>query len=355
MNIIRLKKLLDPEISVLSSILRKKIESNLIIADVGSSGLPPEEFFPIFEKTNFHCFDADNRAKKSSSPNIIFHNKGLFSSDDEKKIFLTQMPDASSLYEPNKNFLDKFLNANASDIGNEEKIKLTTLDSVFNKNEKIDFLKVDVEGADLEVIRGGEKSLSDCLGIKIEVQYKERNIGSPLFSEIDAYLRKSYFLLELKNSSWLKTKTYFINSNPEIIWGDAYYLKNEESFLNSYSLKKYQDRKKFLLNYIIVGCLLGAHDHLVYFLNNYFNKLDISEVEKNNYIKGITSSRKNLTIQTFISIFVSCSFPFFYLLFFPNKFLRMKFSLYLRKNITYLGKVLIYLSRNLNDGTIFKN
>ena len=44
-----------------------------------------------------------------------------------------------------------------------------------------DFLKVDVEGADLEVIKGGERSLIDCLGIKIEVQFKERNIGSPCF------------------------------------------------------------------------------------------------------------------------------------------------------------------------------
>ena len=355
MNIIRLKKFLDPEIAVLSSILRNKIKSNLRIADVGSSGLPPEEFFPIFEKTNFHCFDPDSRAKKSLFSNIIFHSKGLFSSDDEKKIFLTKMPDASSLHKPNKNFLDKFMNANASDIVKEENIKLTTLDAVFNENEKLDFLKVDVEGADLEVIRGGEKSLSDCLGIKIEVQYKERNIGSPLFSEIDDYLKKSYFLLELKNSSWLKTKTYFINSNPEIVWGDAYYLRNEESFLNSYLQKKPHERNRFLLNYIIVGCLLGAHDHLVYFLNNYFEQLDISETEKHNYIKGITSSKKNLVFQTFVSIFVSCSFPFFYLLFFPNKFLRMKFSLYLRKNISYLGKVLIYLSRNLNEGTVFKN
>ncbi len=355
MNIIRLKKLLDPEISVLSSILRKKINSNLRIADVGSSGLPPEEFFPIFEKTNFHCFDPDNRAKKSSFSNIIFHNNGLFSSDDEKKIFLTDMPDASSLFKPNKNFLNKFMNKNASDIVKEEKIKLTTLDSVFNENEKLDFLKVDVEGADLDVIKGGEKSLSDCLGIKIEVQYKERNIGSPLFSEIDNYLRERYFLLDLKNSSWLKTKTYFINSNPEIIWADAYYLKNEESFLNSYLVKSSHEKNKFLLNYIIIGCLLGAHDYLVYFLNNYFDKLDISESEKNNYLKGITSSKKNLTIQTLISIFVTCSFPFFYLLFFPSKFLRMKFSLYLRKNVSYLGKVLIYLSRNLKEGTIYKN
>ena len=153
--------------------------------------------FLYLKKTNFHCFDPDNRAKKSGFSNIIFHSKGLFSSDDEK-IFLTKMPDASSLHKPNKNFLDKFMNANASDIVKEENIKLTTLDAVFNENEKLDFLKVDVEGADLEVIRGGEKSLSDCLGIKIEVQYKERNIGSPLFSEIDDYLKKSYFLLELK-------------------------------------------------------------------------------------------------------------------------------------------------------------
>ena len=268
MNIIRLKKILDPEIPVLSSNLRNKIKFNLRIADVGSSGLPPEELFCIFNKSIFYCFDPDSRARKSSFSNIIFHSNGLFSSKTKKKIYLTNMPDASSLHKPNKDFLNKFLNANVSDVVKEETINLTTLDLVLNEDEKIDFLKVDVEGADLEVIKGGDECLSDCLGIKIEVQFKERNIGSPLFSEIDDHLKKNYFLLDLKNSSWLKSKVHFINSNAEIVWGDAYYLRNEESFLNSYLLKKSQERNKFLLNYIIVGCLLGAHDHLVYFLNN---------------------------------------------------------------------------------------
>tara|TARA_B100001057_G_scaffold489970_1_gene577300 strand:+ start:2804 stop:3871 length:1068 start_codon:yes stop_codon:yes gene_type:complete len=355
LNIIRLKKILDPEIPILSSNLRNKIKFNLRIADVGSSGLPPEEFFSIFNKSIFYCFDPDSRARKSSFSNIIFHSNGLFSSKTEKKIYLTNMPDASSLHKPNKDFLNKFLNASASDVVKEETINLTTLDLVLNEDEKIDFLKVDVEGADLEVIKGGDESLSDCLGIKIEVQFKERNIGSPLFSEIDDHLKKNYFLLDLKNSSWLKSKVHFINSNAEIVWGDAYYLKNEESFLKNYSQKSSDDKENFLLRYIVIGSLLGAHDHLIHFLNNNFDKLDISETDKIYYIKGILASKKNILVQVSISFLISCSFSLFYLLFFPNKYFRKKFSVYLRKNVSFLGKVLIFLSRNLHEGTITKN
>ena len=139
MNIIKLKKILDPQVPVLSKKLINKLGSRLNVADVGSSGLPPEEFFPVFEKSIFHCFDPDSRAKKSAFTNIIFYSKALFSSEAEKKLFLTKMPDASSLFEPNKKFLDLFLNARSSDVIKEDKINLSTLDMVLDENERIDF------------------------------------------------------------------------------------------------------------------------------------------------------------------------------------------------------------------------
>ena len=355
MNIIRLKKILDPEIPVLSKKLINKLDSCLNIADVGSSGLPPEEFYPAFEKSKFHCFDPDSRAKKSSFSNIISYSEALFSSAAEKKLFLTRMPDASSLLEPNKEFLDMFLNAKSSDVIKEDKINLSTLDIILNDNERIDFLKVDVEGADLEVIKGGERSLSDCLGIKIEVQYKERNIGSPLFLEVDNYLRNKFFLLNLKNSSWLKSKEFFINSNAELVWADAYYLKNDKSFLKSYFEKNCEERKIYLTKYIVIGCLMGAHDHLIYFLKNKMTELKISEDEKKEFISGIISSRKNVFLQSSLSLIIALFFSFSLLFFYPIKKIRKKLIIYLRKNISFLGNVLIFLSRNSEEGTIIKN
>lgn len=355
LNIIKLKKFLDPEIPVLSKKLINKLDSCLNIADVGSSGLPPEEFFSAFEKSIFHCFDPDSRAKKSAFSNIIFYSKALFSSAAEKKLFLTRMPDASSLLEPNKEFLDMFLNAKSSDVIKEDKINLSTLDIILNEEERIDFLKVDAEGADLEVIKGGERSLSDCLGIKIEVQYKERNIGSPLFLEVDNYLRNKFFLLNLKNSSWLKSKEFFINSNAELVWADAYYLKNDKSFLKSYFEKNCEERKIYLTKYIVIGCLMGAHDHLIYFLKNKMTELKISEEEKKEFISGIISSRKNVFLQSSISLIFALFFSFSLLFFYPIKKIRKKLIIYLRKNISFLGSVLIFLSRNSEEGTIIKN
>ena len=265
------------------------------------------------------------------------------------------MPDASSLLEPNKEFLDMFLNAKSSDVIKEDKINLSTLDIILNEEERIDFLKVDAEGADLEVIKGGERSLSDCLGIKIEVQYKERNIGSPLFLEVDNYLRNKFFLLNLKNSSWLKSKEFFINSNAELVWADAYYLKNDKSFLKSYFEKNCEERKIYLTKYIVIGCLMGAHDHLIYFLKNKMTELKISEEEKKEFISGIISSRKNVFLQSSISLIFALFFSFSLLFFYPIKKIRKKLIIYLRKNISFLGSVLIFLSRNSEEGTIIKN
>ena len=41
-------------------------------------------------------------------------------------------------------------------------------------------------------------ALKECLGVKIEVQFKERNIGSPFFGQVDSYLSKDFYLSSLE-------------------------------------------------------------------------------------------------------------------------------------------------------------
>ena len=100
---------------------------------------------------------------------------------------------------------------------------------------------------------------------------------------------------------------------------------------------------------------MGAHDHLIYFLKNNMTELKISEEEKKEFISGIISSRKNVFSQSSLSLIFVLSFSFSLLFFYPIKKIRKKLIIYLRKNISFLGNVLIFLSRNKGDGTIIKN
>ena len=59
---------------------------------------------------------------------------------------------------------------------------------LFNYN--VDFIKLDTEGADYEILLGAKKSLDQCLGIVVESQFFERYLNTKSFSEIEIFMRK---------------------------------------------------------------------------------------------------------------------------------------------------------------------
>tara|TARA_Y100000992_G_C21270727_1_gene496684 strand:- start:207 stop:1280 length:1074 start_codon:yes stop_codon:yes gene_type:complete len=348
---IRLKKILDPEIPVIHSSLRRLLKDKLEIADVGSSGGSPEELNEIFKKCNFMCFDPDTRSFTPKEKNISISPFGLFSSSTKKILFLTKWQEASSIYAPNKKFLDNFLSSDDHTTIKKQEIHLKTLDEV-SLNKKFDLLKVDAEGADLEVIKGGKDSLSECLAIKIEIQFKERNIGSPLFGQIDSYLNSHYYLSSLKPFLWLKTKDHYLNSYPELVCGDAIFLRSFESFLEIFNKKENHNKKSFLYKYISLSVLFGAHDSIIYFLMN--NNLGLTKSEEKYLLKGIKKSKKNVLLSFSTSFFIVFLFSILLIIFYPFNFIRQKLFLYFKKNISYLGKILSFLGSNPEIGKIKK-
>lgn len=78
------------------------------------------------------------------------------------------------------------------------RLKQTTLDSL---NVSADFIKMDVQGYELEVLKGGEKTLSKALAVLIELSLLEINNGCPLLDESLAFMRErgfvAYDILEL--------------------------------------------------------------------------------------------------------------------------------------------------------------
>lgn len=74
------------------------------------------------------------------------------------------------------------------------------LDTVLNGG-KIDLLKLDVQGFELSVLRGGEETLKQCQAVILEVSLLEINKGAPLFAEVVGFMHERgfevYDILEL--------------------------------------------------------------------------------------------------------------------------------------------------------------
>jgi FkbM family methyltransferase len=96
-----------------------------------------------------------------------------------------------------------------------EEVDITTLDrwAAENSIEQVDLLKLDLQGFELEALRGAEDLLQRTRAIMCEVSTVQLYAGAPLQHEIDAHLAARGFKLYAMAHS----------EHPEV-WNDALYL-----------------------------------------------------------------------------------------------------------------------------------
>ena len=152
---------------------------------------------------------------------------------EERTLYVTKAPMCSSLYPPNEPYLKRF--AGLPELVNLDfsfKIDTTTLDNFCQEEEinEIDFLQIDVQGADLDVLEGSKKILScGTLAIQIEVEFSPLYTNQPLFADVDIFLRKHDFtLFDLSHSYRLKARSPIrsLVRSGQLLWGDAFYFRD---------------------------------------------------------------------------------------------------------------------------------
>jgi FkbM family methyltransferase len=74
-----------------------------------------------------------------------------------------------------------------------------TLDSCnYFNGELIDFIKLDVQGAELDILNGGEKTIKNTEYVLIEVSLVEYNQGAPLIDKIvDKMMEYGFYMLDI--------------------------------------------------------------------------------------------------------------------------------------------------------------
>jgi FkbM family methyltransferase len=64
------------------------------------------------------------------------------------------------------------------------------------------YLKIDVQGYELHVLRGAERSLKDLALIEVELSFVPLYVGAPLFDDVAAFLRARGFRLFSLEDGW---------------------------------------------------------------------------------------------------------------------------------------------------------
>jgi FkbM family methyltransferase len=116
-------------------------------------------------------------------------------------------------------------------VVSQKKVLTQTLDSI-SEIEKLDFLKIDIQGGELNVFRHGKKKLANAVVIQTEVSFIPLYEGQPIFGTIDIELRELGFIphsfLAIKN--WM-IAPLVVNGDPRIplnqlIEADIIYVKD---------------------------------------------------------------------------------------------------------------------------------
>jgi FkbM family methyltransferase len=269
---------------VLSQAMRQTLATHhFIVADVGSAYGTDSRWRSIEEYARFVTFEPDARSQDyATTAKMVNFATGLSCSQGEQTLYLTKLPAASSLYPLNLEQLQSFANYEWHELVGQVSIALDTLDHCLGKHPELkpDFLKVDVEGADLDVLKGGINALTqNILGLQIEVSFIERHQGAPFFSEVDVFLRERGFaLFILAREHWVRrNRAYGVNSHAQLIWADAVYVLTKAQFLERLTSTLPDKQLSLLVKFLVILLGYGLHDYAIEVIDAVFDLEIISE------------------------------------------------------------------------------
>ncbi len=229
--------------SLISGLLKNE---KIISLDVGAQGgFNSDKFFP----SKYNCFfkeiliePINSEAEKLENKKFII-NKGLWSKKEKKKLnILDNRLGSSSMYEPDEEFFDLH-NLKKKDYDNYKitrsiEVECDTLTNQLKELEinKLDYLKIDTQGAELEILKGiGEYR---PLLIKTEAHFFSMYKNVPNWNKLVSFLYDlNYTLIDFKGIGNHSTRIpaeadmiFIPNFNNKI--GKKLILDNKDKFIS---------------------------------------------------------------------------------------------------------------------------
>lgn len=249
-----------------------------------------------FEPDQEACDMANRSSQHSDVPwREIHYPLALGATEGDKILYVTDDPACSSIYQPNLPFTSRYRDLNSKmNIKTELPVTMTTVNHFCAKNkiQNVDILLLDVQGSELDVIKGASSVISSVLSVIVEVEFSQIYKDQPLFSDIDVVLRQnqlSLFDLAVHNRHLPRAASPIqgIEFPGQLLWGDATYLKdlfliNDDKVLTA--------SPSVILKLVCIADILGFIDY----------SLEIAE--HLTMIYGISNNKYNLANEIVIAL-----------------------------------------------------
>ncbi|WP_413204486.1 FkbM family methyltransferase [Rhodospirillum sp. A1_3_36] len=179
-----------------------------------------------------------------------------FVGDGRKATFYeTVWPPTGSLYPPNTALVEKFQNLSEVMIPKaEHQVETVRLDDL-QEIPRAEFIKLDVQGAELRVLENAVSLLRSTLVVQVEVEFVELYKGQPLFADVDCFLRSQGFQFHCfaNGLAGRAFKPMVVGDDinrplRQVLWADAIYVRD---WMELDALSNDQ-----LLAYALLSCLV---------------------------------------------------------------------------------------------------
>ena len=260
---------MDSFLSVLLDGLRPSRRTRVV--DVGANPLEPPPYQPLLDARACDLIgfepqkDAYDKllAAKSEHETYIPHAVG---EGGPVTLRIYRGSGFTSVYEPYEAGV-RFVRLRGARVLKRVEVETVTLDSLPELAE-IDLLKIDIQGGEPAVFRGGERTLANAMAVITELRFYPLYEGEPMLAGCDAELRRQGFQMH----KILSTKARALASSQsgrlqgrrmrdQLIDGDAVYVRDMAD------PSSYSDEQLKHLCLTAAGCF-GSHSLVLYTLDH---------------------------------------------------------------------------------------
>ena len=204
----------------------------VLVVDVGAMALPAPESYQLllehdlaevvaFEPNPAGCAELNaGSPRRRCLPWAIGDGR-------PRQFHLNAVAYTSSFYPANLELLASFGYADSFRTLQIAQIETRRLDDIAEIRD-CDLLKIDVQGAELDVLSGAHELLAGVTVVQTELAFVPLYLGQPLFGAVDLALRRQGFLLHRIDTSlrasWLVER--LPQHKSQLLWSDVVYLRN---------------------------------------------------------------------------------------------------------------------------------